>query len=260
MAACLAIVDGTDTGSQGEAKRWLVDTTPDLRDQLHLLDGMVPAGKAPVPALDGIIITHGHVGHYLGLALLGREVMDVRGLPVLVMPRMASLLQNGAPWNQLVEQGNILIEELEAGQGLELIPGVVVIPMEVPHRAEYTETIGLVIEGPLRKLLYIPDIDDWDTLQPPLVELLSEVDLALLDGTFYDAAELAGRDRSEIGHPNITETMELLRSVPASQRAKVRFIHLNHSNPLCSSDSEQRKSVEAFGCGVVEEGDRFALG
>ena len=62
-----------------------------------------------------------------------------------------------------------------------------------------------------------------------------------------------------IPHPLITETMNRLRSLPAADRAKVRFIHLNHTNPALQAGSAQRRMIEAAGFRVAAERERVEL-
>jgi pyrroloquinoline quinone biosynthesis protein B len=235
----------------------MVDTTPDFRGQLRALTRAGPAeGRIE---LEGILLTHAHAGHYTGLIHLGREVMGARRVPVWAMPRLRAFLEGSGPWSQLVELGNIELRSLEQGRAVQLTAGVAATPFLVPHRDEYSETIGLWIEGPRRRVLYIPDIDKWERWDLPLEESLADADVALLDGTFFDEGELPGRDMSEIPHPFIVETMERLSSLPREQREKVRFTHLNHTNPALAPGSAAREALESAGFRVARQGERIPL-
>jgi pyrroloquinoline quinone biosynthesis protein B len=103
-ATCLAIVD-PESG-----QRWLIECTPDFPKQLHQLDAIA----APTNGLgiDGIFLTHAHIGHYTGLMHLGREVIGAGSVPVFAMPRMKQFLRSNGPWSQLVTANNIHIREL----------------------------------------------------------------------------------------------------------------------------------------------------
>jgi pyrroloquinoline quinone biosynthesis protein B len=237
--------------------RWLIDATPDFRAQLRLLDESAPAPDSP--GLDGILLTHAHAGHYTGLLHLGREVMGTRGVPVHATARLRSLLSGAAPWSQLVSLGNIELHPLEAGTTVELGERLRVTPFLVPHRDEYSDTLGLRVEGPRRSVLYIPDIDKWELWATPLEEAIASVDLAYLDGTFFDGKELPGRDMSEIPHPFIVETMRRLAPLPAGERAKVRFLHLNHTNPALAPEGEARDAIEEAGFRLAHQGERVPL-
>jgi len=221
--ASLAIIDPQSH------QRWIIDATPDFPSQLRTLDETERREK-DTPLLDGILLTHAHIGHYLGLAQLGREVLGTRSIKTYAMPRMREFLEHAGPWDQLVHLHNIEIVPIEDGVEIALNERIHVTPIRVPHRDEYSETVGFIVRGPSRSILWLPDIDKWERWSTPLESVLARVDVAYIDGTFYDASELPGRDLREIPHPLISETMARLASSPL--RTKVRFIHLNQSNPL----------------------------
>jgi len=246
--ACLGLID--DSSGQ----RFLIDATPDLASQV---DSLNEGRAAPNPRrpVDGILLTHAHVGHYAGLMYLGREALGADRVPVLATPRMAGFLRHNDPWAQLARLGQIDIREVLPGH--EVAMGHFrVTPITVPHRDEISDTVGYRVRGPSRSLLYIPDIDKWERWDRRIADEVAAVDVALLDGTFQDAAEVPGRSLAEIPHPLVGETMGLL-SAPAL-RARVRFIHLNHTNGLLW-DPEALRGVEARGFRVARDGDTFAL-
>ena len=254
FAASLALVDPVP------GRRWMFEATPDFREQLHLLDDTAPA--AGVPALDGIFLTHAHIGHYTGLMFLGHESMGAQGVPVYAMPRMGDVLKSGAPWSQLVGYGNIELRTLSDGAAVTLGEQLRVTPFLVPHRQEYAEVVGYRIDGPNRSALFIPDIDsweEWDDLGTRIEDVLATVDIAFLDATFFANGEIPGRDMSGFPHPFITHTMKRLGSLPASERAKVHFIHLNHTNPALLPDSEARAVIVRNGFSVAFRGERIGL-
>jgi pyrroloquinoline quinone biosynthesis protein B len=269
LVASLAVVDP----ESGE--RWLVDCTPDFPRQLHRLDVLAPppATLGP-PALAGVLLTHAHVGHYAGLIHLGREAMGARGVPVYAMPRMEAFLRGGGPWELLVRLGNVELRPLSAGVPVKLGARLVATPLLVPHRDEYSETVGFRIAGPRHSLLWLPDIDKWERwdAQPGagslgvgdeprgrLEEALASVDMAYLDGTFFADGEVPGRAMAEIPHPFVRETILRLARLPAAERAKVRFVHLNRSNPLVRGDAAVLAEVAAAGMSVAQEGERVEL-
>ncbi len=240
----LAIIDH-DAGAS-----WLIDATPAFAAQLHHLQNAAP--DAP---LRGILLTHAHIGHYTGLIHLGREVMDSAALPVYATQAMCDFLTANAPWSQLVALGNILPRAVEPGRALELSPTLHVTPVAVPHRAEFSDTVAYRVAGSGRSMFYCPDIDGWERWSLDVVEVVAGVDVALLDGTFYSAAELPGRNLTEIPHPLVTESCARLHS----QAGRVVFIHLNHSNPLLHPGSTERRTVEAAGFAVGATGLRWTL-
>ncbi len=245
----------------------LIEATPGIDSQLALLHEKAGvSGRARQP-VDAILITHAHIGHYTGLMHLGHEVAGSKNIPVYSTPSMSLFLQDNGPWSQLVEMENIeLIQCFPAsadesgvpGRKFEPIEGLQVEAINVPHRDEFSDTVAFRITGPARTMLFVPDIDRWDAHPGLLTRLLSGVDVAYVDGTFYDGSELPGRDLSEIPHPAMVTTMDLLTEHARMHPGSIRFIHLNHTNPVFQDRSLQR-SIEQRGFGVSRVGERQPL-
>lgn len=213
---------------------YMIDATPDFTTQLHALTG----GRAP----DGIFLTHGHIGHYPGLMVLGKEAMAADGVPVYGTRRMCDFLSGNGPWSLLVKNGSIDLHPLTPGQAVDLPHNLRVTPMPVPHRDEFTDTVGYLIEGPRARIVFIPDIDKWEKWDRDLRELADDVDVLLVDGTFGSEDELPGRDISKIPHPLMTETRALVEGT----HAKLWFIHVNHSNPALIQGDDVAREGQTF--------------
>ncbi len=245
----------------GAAEVYLVDATPDLREQLDRLADVRAArrgGVARAP-LDGVFLTHAHLGHYTGLAFFGFEAVHTRAMPVWCTPRMAAFLRGHGPWSQLVQIGNLDLHEVEHGGEVELGGSVRVGFLKVPHRDEYADTVGFVVRGPERSVLYVPDTDTWETWAPSLPEVLEGIDVAILDGSFYSLDELPGRDLASIKHPLITRSMDLLQARVSAGKTQVYFTHMNHSNPAIEPDGAARREIEARGFGILADGQEIPL-
>ena len=202
------------------------------------------------------------MGHYTGLMFLGHESMGANGVPVYVPPRFAEYLANNGPWSQLVRYDNIDVRVQQPGATVRLNERLSVTSFRVPHREEYGEVVGYRIDGPNQRVLFIPDIDgwdDWDSAGVHLEEQLALVDVAYVDGSFFDDGEIPGRDMSGFPHPRIRGTMDRLQALTDGERAKVRFIHLNHTNPALDPDGDARREVERRGFHVADEGERVDL-
>lgn len=238
-------------------RQFLFEATPDLTRQAFLLSQET---GAHVGMPDGIFLTHAHLGHYSGLGFLGREAMGANSVPVHAMPRLREFLETNGPWQQLVSLNNIKLEGLQARRTEVLGPNLHVTPFLVPHRDEFSETVGYHIQGPKKSALFIPDIDKWSVWNQDVNAAIDSVDFAFLDGTFYDAEELGGhRDMAEIPHPFVSESLSKFASLSAENRDKVYFIHLNHTNALLDPNSKATQSVKDAGHHVARQGDRFEL-
>ncbi|MCB0663222.1 MAG: pyrroloquinoline quinone biosynthesis protein PqqB [Saprospiraceae bacterium] len=246
MVSCL--------GLKNEASNtaWMFEATPDFKfQQAILLEDKFN--------LKGIFLTHAHIGHYTGLMHLGREVMGAKQVPVFAMPRMVDFLKNNGPWSQLVSLENIVLQPLAANSPVALEEGITVTPILVPHRDEFSETVGYWVKGPNKQFLFIPDIDKWEKWDEDLINWLQKVDYAFLDATFFENKEVPGRDMSEIPHPFVVETMQKLENIPPSEKDKVYFIHFNHTNPVLQENSDARKLILKNGFHYAEEGMVFGL-
>ncbi len=222
-------------------KTYIFEATPDIASQLKILKSYAPSSGKEIP--NGIFLTHAHIGHYTGLMYLGREATNAAGVPVYAMPKMKSFLEQNGPWSQLVTNNNISVKGLNNQEVIKLTSNIRVIPFRVPHRDEYSETVGYTIIGPNKRALFIPDIDKWEKWEIGIIEAIANVDFAFIDGTFFDAEEINNRDISEIPHPFIIESMAKFKNLPAEERRKIHFIHFNHTNPALSSASPKAKQI-----------------
>ena len=247
FVSCLGLVDKTNN------KRYLFDATPDIHNQLNLLEKFSDANL-----VDGIFLTHAHIGHYTGLMYLGREGLGGKNIMVYALKRMSKFLTKNGPWDQLVKLNNISIQTISNKEFVKLSENIFVIPIRVPHRDEYSETVGYKIIGKSKKILFIPDIDKWDEWKKSIIEEVKLVDYAFIDGTFYNGTEI-NRDMREIPHPSIEETLQLFSNQPVTERNKIYFIHINHTNPILTNKNGIRDLVEGLGFNIAQRGLKFKL-
>jgi len=229
-------------------KRFLIDATPDFSEQVERLGGLP----------DAILLTHAHIGHYLGLAQLGREILNSKELPVYCTASMAKFLRENRPWSRLVERGNIAIREIEVGKEFALSEQLRATAIRVPHRDEDSDTVAYLVAGPRRRVLWLPDIDRFERWDRKPEDFASDPNLTLfLDGTFFSADEIPGRAIEDIPHPLVPATAARL-SAAGPLSARVFFVHLNHTNRLLWDEAAVR-DLAARGFGVAKEGARLPL-
>ncbi|MBC8346439.1 MAG: MBL fold metallo-hydrolase [Candidatus Marinimicrobia bacterium] len=247
MVVSLGIVDPNSN------ETWIIEATPDFPKQMEILTGN------DIDKLKGIFLTHAHIGHYTGLIHLGREVMGTKSIPVYSMPKMTKYLKANGPWRQLVELENIKIEPMKNNRTVKLNDRLSITPFIVPHRDEYSETVGYKIDGPNLSLIFIPDIDKWEKWDKNILDIVKKNDYALLDGSFYNNAELPHRDLSEIPHPFIIESMTKFKTLSTNDKAKIHFIHLNHTNPALIENSNETVQLKQNGFQVTSLKQVFLL-
>ena len=247
LVSSVAILSGNDC--------WLIDITPDFRYQLKMIDTKLNG----MPHISGIFISHAHMGHYMGLIELGLEVMNTHAIPVYVMGKMKSFLEENAPFTQLIKLNNIKLELIEESAAVQLNENISITPFLVPHRNEFSETVGYSIQSARKKVLYIPDIDAWDDWEVDINKMIKKHDIAFLDGTFYDKTELNRRNIEDVPHPSIKESIKRFSSLVAIDRKKVNFTHLNHTNKVLRQNSEEKNEIIAQGFQVASDGMVYSM-
>jgi pyrroloquinoline quinone biosynthesis protein B len=244
---CLGLVD------KATNQVFMIEATPDFTEQERLLRTHLSDAAQPI---NGILLTHAHIGHYTGLMYLGREAIGAKEMPVFAMPKMKSFLEINAPWSQLVSLKNIKLMPLASDSTIQLSKNIQIKPIMVPHRDEFSETVGYIISTHQKKVLFIPDIDKWSKWQRDIIKEVGMVDDALLDATFYQNGEIPNRNMSEIPHPFMEETIRLFEK--SVEKSKIKFIHFNHTNP-CLRQTPARQSVINQGFSICEEGEIIQL-
>ncbi len=245
----------TSLGIISDNNLHIIDVTRHLANQLQYLDNRVPTE---------VWLTHAHFGHVDGLGLFGRETMNVRGVKLHVSKSMAELIHQTPNWNLMIEQGVFVIQEMTDRQ-IEQQPGFSITPLLVPHRGELSDTHAFIIRGENKSLLYLPDHDSWDetlalykmnTIREWLTSL--NVDIALIDGTFWSSDELSSRNQASVPHPPIKQTIEML-GYKQHGDPDIIFFHLNHTNPVYDEWSEEYTQVVEMGWSIAKQGMRFTI-
>jgi pyrroloquinoline quinone biosynthesis protein B len=239
---------------------YLVDATPDITRQLDLITE--PAFRrraAERRPFDGIFLTHAHIGHYAGLAMLGREGLGILETPVYCTQAMAGFLASNYPWRFLVDQGHIALRPLPVDEWHRIDAFLEVQLWQVPHRNEIADTVAFVFRGPDASILFLPDINAWSMWNRNVAEAVASVDVALVDGTFWSLDELPGRTLDEVPHPLMLQTMDVLQGVVDRKQTHVVLTHLNNTNPALDDGGPEQAEIARRGFGLAREGMRFAL-
>ncbi len=250
-------------GIQGvDGSKHLIEVTKNLSEQLRTWSKNKIEGNIFIP--DSVTITHLHLGHIEGIGQFGKPVMGIKNLPIYLSQKNNDSIQERNDIKLMIKEENIkLISENnfrpmnDCGFTLEFIP--------IPHRSELGDTSAILIKGPKKNLLFLPDQDSWsETLDSFSVKSIRalltslRVDIALVDGTFWNLNELPGRDLSKIPHPTIEESIRRL-GIKKINDPDIFFIHLNHSNPVNDHDSEERNLVESYGWGICERNHTLSI-
>ena len=232
--ACLAVVDARD-----EKKNvFLFDATPDIKHQLLMLKeflGPFPGRKHRFNPPDAIFLTHAHLGHIGGLPLLGPEAMAVNKLPVFASNELVDLLQETNLWRPVVE--NLDLRPFSPNNPIQLTNQLTLTPIPVPHRDEWqVGTFAFLLNGLNQTVLYLPDIDGWQQWEAAR-SVLADIDVAIVDASFFSLDELNGRP--PVAHPLILDTLAFFADWPG----ELILTHFNHTNPVLIRGSEAETAV-----------------
>ena len=158
---------------------------------------------------------------------------------------------------KIIKSGERFSPSVGCGFKLEFI--------RVPHRDEEGDTHAILIHGPNKSLLFLPDHDYWEeTLgqhnKKTIREWFSDmgINYALVDGTFWNSQELSDREMEKIPHPTISETIKMLGKKGMND-PEILFFHLNHSNPVTNTYSKEKQIVEKLGWQIAKDGQVFTL-
>jgi pyrroloquinoline quinone biosynthesis protein B len=220
-----------------DSVRYLIGASPDIRFQIK------------GDYIDGIFLSHNHLGDITGLLWLGQSSMNSSGVPVYCTEDIEDYMMKNDPFRLLIDRGNIDINNIEPDSGIK-IQGGIVEPREVINRGDYADTLSFMITGEDKKLYYVTDLDEWTE---DAVESVKEADIAIVDGCFWSSGEINRYE--EVPHPTVENTIELMKDFDT----EIYFTHMNHTNPILRENSEERKKVEENGFKVLEEGMEFTL-
>jgi len=243
----------------GDGPWFLVNASPDLREQLATLDaGDLDGVRAPPVA--GVLLTDAEIDHTAGLLLLRESSTPVRvfgaagvqraltdGYPVLPMLERYC----GADWRTL-----------EAERAYEL-DGLTAEPFHVggdaPRYADMeVEASGFVFRDRATGgvVTYVPGLARVDD---DVIARLAASDAVLVDGTFWrddDLARLGISDRSarDMGHVPLSGPDGLLEPLSRLERPRKVLVHINNTNPILLEDSPEREQVVRAGVEVAYDG------
>ena len=237
-----------------DKKSFLLEATPDISMQLKFLKKKYNSSTI----IDGVFITHAHIGHYTGLMYFGREALGAYKVPVYVMPKMKLFLESNSPWNQLIDLNNIQLRGIFHNKNINISNNLEIVPFTVPHRDEFSETVGYKIIGPNKSALFIPDINKWNLWDKDIVEEVKDVDYAFLDATFFKNGEV-NRSMEEIPHPFVVETLNLFKNESDELKNKIYFIHFNHTNISLQDKNPVIDSISKLGYNFTRFGDQLSL-
>jgi pyrroloquinoline quinone biosynthesis protein B len=256
-----------------DGERWfLLNASPDVRDQLDCLPGPIPMGVRHA-AVEGIVLTDAELDHTLGIVLL----REARHLQLYATPAVRAILEQDSRLLP-VTQAFARVEVAELGLELPLPlryrdgepSGVTVQAFQVPagpprfaRQDAVGHTVGLILEDENTggKCAFVPGCGNLDQ---GLLDRLAETDLVLFDGTFWTDDELISlgigdRRAREMDHQPVSGQDGTLPRLTRLARPRKVYTHINNTNPMLLEGSPERATVERAGVEVGADGMSFTI-
>ena len=259
-----------------DGSRWfLLNASPDVRDQLRWLASLdAPSTLRHVP-LEGVVVTDAEIDHTLGIVLL----REAGRLPVYATPAVQSILEEDArllPMTRAFSDVPVVSLHLDVPNGAVPLcyrdgtsSGLTVeafaVPAGPPRFATHDEaghTVGLVVRDAAGAMCaFVPGCGG---LEPALLDRLARADALLFDGTFWTDDELvvmgiSSRTARQMDHLPIAGpggSLEQLARLPCRHRI---YTHINNTNPILLEQSPERMAVADAGISVGFDGLRLTL-
>lgn len=256
-----------------DGERWfLLNASPDIRDQVACLPGPIPTGVRHVP-VEGIVTTDAELDHTIGIALL----REARYLQLYATPAVKTILERDSRLLPVTRAfADVEVTETPVGQRVPLRyrdgqpSGISIEPFAVPAGpprfapdAAAGHTVGLVLRDETTggSCAFVPGCGDLDR---SLLDRLGETDLVLFDGTFWSDDELvtlsiSDRRAREMDHLPVSGEGGSLARLARLERPRKLYTHINNTNPMLIEDSAERAAVEQAGLQVGSDGMSFTV-
>ncbi len=253
----------------GEGPWFLVNASPDLREQLEALRPQRVDGVR-VPPVAGVLLTDAEIDHTAGLLLLRESAVPVRvfgdegveralrhGYPVLaILERYCGAewqtLQPGRPMR--LEGSSLAVEPFQVGGDA---------PRYLSGTDGELQASGFVFRDSIGGgvVTYVPGLARLDD---DVLTRLATSDLVLVDGTFWRDDELARlgiseRSARDMGHLPLSGPGGTLEALARLERPRKALVHINNTNPILLEDSPEREAVLRAGVEVAYDGLEIEL-
>ena len=252
---------------------YLVNASPDLRQQIHATPELAPApgdGSRFSP-ITAVVLTSGEVDHVAGLLSLREGV----AFTLFAAPRILTALAANSVFDVLAP-AHVRRTPLALGRTVEVAGGLTLEAFAVPgkvalylERAEAEvadgegDTLGLKVGDAATgtTFYYIPGCAAVDAA---VAARLRGASLVLFDGTLDSDEELIERGLSHksgrrMGHMSMAGAHGSMAACAGLGIGRRIYVHINNSNPVLDETSRERALVERAGWEVGFDGMEINL-
>jgi pyrroloquinoline quinone biosynthesis protein B len=234
-----------------EGPWFLVNASPDARQQLETLADGREVEAVRAPPIAGVLLTDAEIDHTAGLLLQRESTAPVRvfgeaGVEGALKDTLVRMLQRfcGVDWTVLEPErplsltaSSLVVESFPAGD--DEATGFVFRDLVTGGVVTYAPALAAPHDGVLARF--------------------AASDLVLVDGTFWREDELARlgisqRSAHDMGHIPLSGPGGSLEALAALERPRTILVHINNTNPILLEDSPERLQVARSGVEVAYDG------
>lgn len=249
----------------GDGPWFLVNASPDLRQQLEALSPERSDDGPRATPIAGVLLTDAEIDHTAGLLLLRESATRVlvygdtgvqraltQGYPVLPMLERYC----GAEWRTLtaghasgLEGSSLTVEPFDVGGDAPLYLDGSGVELTASGFVFTDRASGGVVT-------YVPGLARVDE---EVLARFAASDLVLVDGTFWRDDELARlgistRSARDMGHLPLSGPGGTLEALALLERPRKALVHINNTNPILLEDSPERQALTRAGVEVAYDG------
>jgi len=248
----------------------LINASPDLRQQINQTPQLWPADAKRGTNIRGVVLCDSQVDHSTGLLTLREGLpMDIYCTDVVHQDLSTNypLFPMLKHWHGGLNFKTISCDHRQPFT-VEDVPGLafhpVLLKSNAPPYSVYRDAIvdgnniGLKIvdTSSNKALFYAPGIVETTAL---VEQMLSEADVALIDGTLWldDEMITAGVGEklgSEMGHMPVNGPYGSVALLQRFDLARKILIHINNTNPILNEESPQHQFVLDSGVEIAVDG------
>jgi pyrroloquinoline quinone biosynthesis protein B len=255
----------------GDGRRWfLINASPDLRQQIEAQRFLQPQQGLRSSPIEGVILTGADVDAIAGLLhLRERQPFTIyaseRVLGVLKANPIFGVLAEDCVRRQAVTLGEAFeprhLDGSASGLKVELfdVPGKVALYLETGSSelaGKPGDTVGVEVCAGNRRLFYIPGCA---RMTDALKRRLAGASVVLFDGTLWQDDEmiqlgLGPKTGQRMGHMSVSGpdgTVAAFHDIAAGRKI---FVHINNSNPILLDGSDERAVLAKHGWEVAYDG------
>jgi pyrroloquinoline quinone biosynthesis protein B len=260
--------------ASADGKRWfLLNASPDLRQQINQTPAMQPCEEGRHSPIIGAVLTNADVDHITGLLTL----RESHPLNVYATARVQDVLSRNVTFDvlnkDLVARKTLALDEevaLMAPDGTESglmvtafsVPGKIALYLEDPDAPDFgsvaEDTIGLRVsaKGSDKYFFYLPGCSK---MPADLAERIKGAPLVFFDGTTWTDDEMittgvGHKTGKRMGHMCMSGDDGTIEAFAQLSVERKIFIHINNTNPALLSDSAERMIAEKAGWSVGYDG------